>query len=58
MQIALQADPAISQRRGMLTFDLYNLRPMIRQNTSRDRTCDYPGEIQNAHTFQRESGHG
>ena len=58
MQIALQADPAISQRRGMLTFDLYDLRPMIRQNTSRDRTCDYPGEIQNADAFQRKPAHG
>src|SRR5262249_5246106 len=58
MQIALQPELAISQWRGILTLDLYDLRAMIRQNTSRDWTCDYPGEIQNADAFQREPGHG
>jgi hypothetical protein len=58
MQIALQADLAIPQRRRILTFDLYDLRAVICQNTSRDWTCDHPGEIQNPDAFQRKPAHG
>src|SRR5271166_4811239 len=57
MQVALQADLAITHRRRILALDLDDLRAVVAENPRRDRPGDDPGEVEDAHAVQRHRGH-
>src|ERR1700687_4683282 len=48
MQVALQAELAVAERRRIFALDLDDLGAVIGQDASRDRTGDDPGEIEDA----------
>ncbi len=57
MQVALEAELAITERRRILALDLDDLRAVIGENPRRHGTGDDPGEIEHANSFERQPRH-
>src|SRR5258708_36111364 len=57
MQVALQAELAIAERRRILALDLDHLRAVVAENARRERPADHPGEVEDAHAVQRHRRH-
>ena len=57
MEVALQAELAIADRRRILALDFDHLRAVVGENARRDRAGHHPGEVEDAHAVERHRGH-